>query len=315
MEHYNSPIKKKLKEQLRDKSKKLHNKISYISKLKKKLVSIKTRNTLQNLVHTYTFPSNNSKAFVTMQLKSKKRAWNPEEKNLALSLYYKSPAAYTFLRLQKVNLPALSTIRNWIGESKFLPGFNNTFLDHIKKKFETKCYKDKCCSVLFDEISIKEFLEYSKHYDFVEGFEDIGGNRRGNKSANTALVFMARGIYSSWKFPIAYFLAHSAVKSDTLKTLIVEVLKKLFEVGLCPKLTVCDQGTNNQSAMKQLNVNEDKPYFYVDENKIFSIYDVPHLMKSIRNNLIGSVFIKCDKQISYTDIVDTYHIDKNNKKK
>jgi len=111
-----------------------------------------------------------------------------------------------------------------------------------KKKFETKRYKEKACSVLFDEISIKEFLEYSKQYDFAEGFENIGKIGRENKTANTALVFMVRGIYSSWKFPIAHF----AVKSKTFKTLIVDVIKELIGVELSPQLTVCDQGTNNQ---------------------------------------------------------------------
>ncbi|CAI6369764.1 unnamed protein product [Macrosiphum euphorbiae] len=309
-----SPIKKKLKTKLINSTRKLHSKVTIISKMKKKIVTLKTRNTLHNILHSHKFPSKNSKALVTMQLKSKKRPWTEDEKNFALSLFYKSPAAYKFLRLQKVNLPAPSTIRNWIGESKFLPGFNRSFLEHIKKKFEAKSYKEKACSVLFDEISIKEFLEYSKQYDFVEGFEDIGKIGRGNKTANTALVFMVRGIYSSWKFPIAYFLAHSAVKSKTLKTLIVDVIKELIGVGLCPKLTVCDQGTNNQSALKLLNVSEDKPYFFIDENKIFAIFDVPHLVKSIRNNLIGSVFKKDDKEISYTDIIDTYQVDKKNKK-
>jgi len=65
-----------------------------------------------------------------------------------------------------------------------------------------------------------------------------------------------------------------------LKTLIDDVIKEVIGVGLCPKLTVCDKGTNNQSALKLLNVSEDKPYFFIDENKIFAIFDVPHLRGS-----------------------------------
>lgn len=42
---------------------------------------------------------------------------------------------------------------------------------------------------------IKEFLEYSKDYDFIEEFQDLGIYGRINKSANCVLVFMARGIY------------------------------------------------------------------------------------------------------------------------
>lgn len=45
-----------------------------------------------------------------MQLKQNRRQWSIEEKKLALTLFYKSPAAYNFLRLQKVNLPSPSTV-------------------------------------------------------------------------------------------------------------------------------------------------------------------------------------------------------------
>lgn len=65
---------------------------------------------------------------------------------------------------------------------------------------------------------------------------------------------MARGIYASWKIPIAYYLVRSAVKHDILKKLIINVPKTLIETGLCPKMIVCDQGTNNQSALKSLDV-------------------------------------------------------------
>lgn len=33
-------------------------------------------------------------------------------------------------------------------------------------------------------------LEYSKKYDFIEGFEDLGGNHRSNKIAQYALVML-----------------------------------------------------------------------------------------------------------------------------
>ncbi|XP_022166524.1 uncharacterized protein LOC111031047 [Myzus persicae] len=147
-----------------------------------------------------------------MQLRNKQIPWTLEEKNLALTLFYKSPTAYNFLRLQNINLPAPSTIRRRIEQSTFLPGLSGTFFSHIKKKFEHKINNEKSCSISFDEMYLKEFLEYSKDYDFIEGFEDFGHYGRTNKSANCVMVFMARGLYSPWKFPVAYFLAHSGVK-------------------------------------------------------------------------------------------------------
>lgn len=309
-----SPRKIKLKQSIKQKSKIIRNKNSHISKLKMSVSKIKTHNNIKNVLHTHRFPSCNSRALVTMQFKNKRQPWTKEEKNLSLNLFYKSPTAYKFLRLQKINLPAPSTIRRWIGQSKYLPGFDDLFLSHIKKKFEQKCYKEKACTVSFDEMYIKEFLEYSKDYDFIEGFQDLGSYGRSNKSANCVLVFMARGIYSKWKFPIAYFLTHSTINKTILKNLIIDVLNNLIDVGLCPKLIVCDQGTTNQSALKLLNISEDNPFFFVNGYKIFSVFDVPHLLKSVRNNFIEACFQKNDKMFSFKDIKDTYQLDKLNKK-
>lgn len=262
----------------------------------------------------FKFPSSNSRAIVTMQLKKKRHTWSNIEKNLSLNLFYKSPTAYNFLRLQKVNLPAPSTIRHWIGQSKFLPGINNRFFSHVEKMFQDKSYKEKACTVCFDEMYIKEFLEYNKDYDFIEGFQDLGPYGRTNMSANCVLIFMARGIYSSWKFPVTYYFAHSSVNKDILKDLIIDIINKLIDVGLCPKIIVCDQGTSNQSALKLLNISEENPFFFVNNHKIFSVYDVPHLLKSVRNNFIEACFQKNKKIFSFYDIKETYNIDKSNKK-
>lgn len=67
-------------------------------------------------------------------------------------------------------------------------------------------------------------------------------------------------------------------------------MQKLFNVNLSPKIIIYDQGTNNQTAFKSLNVTEQKPYFYVKENKMFALFDTPHLLKIVRNNLIGNIF-------------------------
>ena len=49
---------------------------------------------------------------------------------------------------------------------------------------------------------------------------------------------------------------------------------------------VCDQGSNNRSFLHQMeNVTLNKPYIKYGDKKIFVIYDPPHLLKDIRNNL------------------------------
>jgi hypothetical protein len=50
--------------------------------------------------------------------------------------------------------------------------------------------EEKYCSIIFDEMKIKSFLEYSKYLDMVEGFEDLGHRGRTKKLASQAMVFM-----------------------------------------------------------------------------------------------------------------------------
>jgi hypothetical protein len=83
---------------------------------------------------------------------------------------------------------------------------------------------------------------------------------------------------------------------------------------MCPKMIVCDQSTTNQSTLKLLNVLEDSPFFFINKNKIFSFFDVLHLLKSIRNNLIEACYLKGDNIISFDDIKQTYELDKPNHK-
>lgn len=255
------------------------------------------------------FPSNHSRALVRMQVGQKTRKWLKDEKRFALLLYYNSPSAYKHLLRQRIILPSIATIKSWIGKSKFKPGINSTYFEHIKKKVETTI-EEKKCVVCFDEMALKQNLEYSKPLDLIEGFEDFGPLGRTASTAKEALVFMARGLYSTWKMPLAYFVAKSATPHSKLVQLLLLVLENIMAVGLLPILVVCDGGSNNRSAMKSLGVTSKNPFFIYNNEKIFHIYDVPHLSKSLRNNLLNGYFLFQGKKIDFNDIRKTYDIDR-----
>ncbi|KAF0722620.1 Uncharacterized protein FWK35_00027879, partial [Aphis craccivora] len=132
-------------------------------------------------------------------------------------------------------------------------------------------------------MSIKKYLEYSKYLDVVEGYEDLGHKERKDKLASQALVFIARGLYSKWKLPLAYFLSASSTRGLELKNLINDIA---LEIGLIVTAVICDQGSNNCAALKQLGCNKESPYFEVNGKRIFSILDIPHIFKNYRNNLL-----------------------------
>lgn len=147
---------------------------------------------------------------------------------------------------------------------------------------------DRNCSLIFDEISLSEHLTFDRANDKVVGYVDLGPLGRKNEIANHALVFMVNGLHKSWKQPIAFFFTKDCIKSSELKSLIEYVIIKLEGAGLRILCTVCDQAATNRAAITLLskNIVERGPYFLINNHKVFTIFDPPHLLKSTRNALI-----------------------------
>lgn len=303
---------KKLKKRLEFNQKLLSNKRSTTAKLKKNLQNARRLFKNKNIFNSINFPSTDSQILVKMQIRPSisRKPWTKLEQDLSLRLYYTSPAAYKFLRRTKINLPGLATIKRWIGASKFKPGFNSNLYKQIKLKVSSMTHEETFCTLIFDEMKIKRFLEYSKVLDIVEGYEDLGTFGRTSAMASQAMVFMIRGIYSSWKLPVSYFLSSTSMKASTLSEIILEQINQLINCKLHVKAIICDQGPNNRSALSKLGFTKDKPWIEVNGSNIFSVYDVPHLIKNIRNNLLTSDIIFKNKKVSFQDIKKTYIIDK-----
>jgi len=272
----------------------------------------KLKNIEKTIFANFKFCSSSSRLIAQMQFKEKKRKWTTSEKKLALGLYFRSPCAYRYLRSLNIVLPSISTIRGWLGQTNFSPGFSDKIFEYLGKKFADESNKNKACSILLDEMTIKQCLQYSKKYDVIEGFENLGQLGRTAKIAKSALVFMIRGLYKSWKVPLAYFLSRTPVKPDHIQILFQTAIEKLIQCGLQPKVVISDQGSNNRSAFTKLQVTSTKPYFFCGKEKIIVLFDTPHLLKSLRNNFLNHDF-QCNKKIfSSEDLQKTYEIDTKN---
>lgn len=142
------------------------------------------------------FSSKAAKTMAEMQLRNikSKRKWTKAEKDLCLSIYYKSPATYIHMRRQGVVLAAPSTIRMWLGQTNCLPGLQKDLFHNIEHHFKYASIKDRSCVIAFDEMSIMKSLEYSKKHDQIEGFQDFGRGERTPATANYVLVFLVRGL-------------------------------------------------------------------------------------------------------------------------
>ena len=163
----------------------------------------------------------------------------------------------------------------------------------------------KLATLMVDEMSIKEGLNYDKGRDQVEGFCPDS-----RQLANHATVFMVKGLFDTWKQPLGYYLVSGPMCGSEMKVHLLECLTSLSEVGIEVMVVVCDQGSNNRNLFEhELGVTVQKPYFEHNGKKVFFMYDPPHLLKNIRNNLKKHGFEVNGNDISWTHISEFYEMD------
>ena len=244
--------------------------------------------------------------------KQQGRRWKDSDKEFALSLYHASPKAYRILK-QLFLLPSISTLRRIMRKIKIYPGFNKTILKALETKVSSMPANSELCCVIVDEMALKEAVEYNQEKDYVEGLEDFGVNGRTKYVANHATVFMARGLIFPWKQTVGYALSSGPIKYSDLHSLLLECIEKLEESGLRVKVIITDQGSNNRKMFEGCcGVNEENPFFFHNGKKIFVVYDPPHLLKNVRNNLRKHGFLVNGEEVSWEHIRHFYNFDKKN---
>ena len=119
-------------------------------------------------------------------------------------------------------LPAIETIRGWIRPIKFSPGINMPILTLIEEQVLKMSLSDKDCVIMWDEMSIKQLVQYDKHLDCFEGVVDHGEGRRYIKPATEALVVMVAAIKSNWKCPVSFYFSKCSTTSDDLENILLD---------------------------------------------------------------------------------------------
>ncbi|CAB3388652.1 Hypothetical predicted protein [Cloeon dipterum] len=95
-------------------------------------------------------------------------------------------------------------------------------------------------------------------------------------------VVLVRGLFSNWSTAIYYNFS-----TPTSKELVEAVLREAHTTGLTVAALVCDMGSSNVGALKNMGKSKDKPHFThpVTGKHVFCFYDAPHLLKQARNHL------------------------------
>lgn len=262
------------------------------------------------------FLPENISNFVKMQVvladrKIRGERYTKSFKQFALTLYFLSPKCYRFL--QKVfRLPTKCTLslltRNW----QYSPGINNNLFEALKIKIKNFTELERHVTLCVDEIQLKPFLFYNIASDEIIGFDN---NKKKvdsikSKCSTHAMVLMTSGIYKNFKQPLAYLFSKGAYTGTDLDSLIKEAIRKLTEIGLKVDVLISDMGSNLVALSKRLGVSPDSPFFTLDEKKIYYMFDPPHLVKAVRNNMYLNVLQYENKTTNWSYIRQFYDKDK-----
>ncbi|KAL1492108.1 hypothetical protein ABEB36_012599 [Hypothenemus hampei] len=131
---------------------------------------------------------------------------------------------------------------------------------------------------------------------------------------------MFQGICRKWKQPVAYFFANNACSSSNLRRILCEIIDAGVEIaGLNIVGTVCDMGTTNVKALKEMNSCSKRPYIERKGKRIYTMFDPPHLLKCTvslfrKHNVLLPVNLPNENKImeaKFEDIRTAYEIDVN----
>lgn len=239
------------------------------------------------------------------------RRYSNETKAFGLTLFHLSGKAYKLLS-KLFCLPSKSALLKWVSKLPNCAGLTQPAVEVISTKVQTMDATGKLCIISFDEISLKSNLAYQSNTDELIGLEDYGKGDKTNSLATSAIVFMARGVVHNWKQPLAYFLVNEACSSFKVKEKLMEIIDIVENIGLHVEAVVSDIGSNFQKCVREMGVTPENPWFLHKGRKIVFLFDTPHIIKAVRNNLIKYDFHVDGKVASWKDIEALYNIDSKN---
>lgn len=134
---------------------------------------------------------------------------------------------------------------------------------------------------------LNRHLNYDTKRDELNGLHNING-----EVTKECDVVMVRGVVINWKQPIVYPFVASPKYYKEIETWLDEVIFKLLIIGIEIRALVSNQGSNLDKYAKEINKLQQRyEYSMFQNSKLYYIFDVPNLIKCIRNNLPSNDFI------------------------
>lgn len=236
--------------------------------------------------------------------------WHPCMIRWCLNLKLLSSAAYHSLRTSGfLKLPSERLLRDYTHFIKSKPGFSSELDQLLADESQVKTLPEwkRHVVLVLDEMKVKESLVFDKHETKVVGFVDMGDvnneladlerecstTEQHPAIATHMLVLMVRGVFTGLRFPYAHFPTTN-IKAEQLFDIVWETIERLEHMKF-KVIVVCADGASTNRKMFRMHGESlsSEPYnpvykttnIYSEEQRpLFFMSDVPHLLKTVRNN-------------------------------
>lgn len=220
--------------------------------------------------------------------------YSPAIRDFCFRIHFYSSSAYKELRTFFDNrLPTVRTLRKWLRCVEVGPGISEIALNALAEK--AKSYKDEgnqlhLC-LISDEMGMRKQVTWNANTESFDGFATTVNSQSKPDSrlplVKDALVFMAVG--PDFKIAVGYFLLNGLQATDRA-VLNLEVIKSIDSTG-AKVISVTGDGLYANKAVAELlgaDFKSNKPFFprpSTPNEKIYIIFDPPHMLKLVRKYL------------------------------
>lgn len=224
-----------------------------------------------------------------------------------------SPKGYEYCRKNLLKLPSRRTLQRYTGCGKDV---SELIKCRLTAEADSLQPVERICSLIIDDMAIKEKLQYSKTEDKFYGLQTIKNKETFGKKpllANKMLCFVIHGLSTKFTIPAAYFF-HRTLKTPEFYNLTVTVLQQLHECGFIVLRIVTDNHKSNVALFKTFGSG--KLLTHIEHPvqssiPLFLSFDYCHAIKNARNLFLDHDMQSEEGVISSNYVKDLYKIQKN----
>ncbi|KAG0445281.1 hypothetical protein HPB47_017388 [Ixodes persulcatus] len=187
-----------------------------------------------------------------LNFNKKRPTWSETTVRHCVILRNLSTKTYEYIRQEELlKLPCRNTLQKYVGNPAGEVGFSSLVCSRLRTEVESlKTPQSRVCSLVVDEMHIRQRLDYNKQQDAFIGDVNLSVElghlvpSYENSLANALLCFLLCGLSVGFKIPIGYFFTKGCT-GDQLAAVILHIIQKVEGLGLEVVRLVSDNHKSN----------------------------------------------------------------------